>query len=131
MTSGRQHSISQTNNKLRGQEKRKQKEGKTDTDIRVYWMKIRERRLSWSCRTVQHHRRLCCTTTRWVKEHGGVAGPVEKQALLVPKSPRKLTFVALDIFLCQVELRLFSSVLCWAGLRYQSSVVVLATVVPL
>lgn len=94
-------------------------------------MKIRERRLSWSCRTAQHHRHLCCTTTRWVKEHGGVAGPVEKQALLVPKSPTRLTFVALDIFLCQVELRLFSSMLCWAGLRYQSSVVVLATVVPL
>lgn len=31
-------------------------------------------------------------------------------------------------FLCQVELGLFSSVLCWAGLRYQSSVVVLASV---
>lgn len=38
--------------------------------------------------------------------------------------------MALDIFLCQVELGLFSSVLCWAGLRNQSSVVVLATVVP-
>lgn len=130
MTSGRQHSISQTN-KLKGQEKRKQKEEKKkDTDISVYWMKIRERRLSRSYRTVQHHRRLCCTAARWVKERWGVAGPVETTKHRLPLKAHRGWHLWLQTFFCQVKLGLFSSVLCWTGLRYQSSAVVLGTVAP-
>lgn len=100
--------------------------GKRDIDTRVSWVKFRARCVSWSCRTVQHHSCLCWTTTRWVKEHGGGAGQKGPNTACL-KKPEQAWMCGFRHFLCQVELGLFRSVLCWAGLRYQSSVVVLAS----
>lgn len=74
MTRRGQHSTPQK--KLGGQEKRKNEGGKRDNDTTVSWVKFRARCMLWSCRTIQHYRRLCWTATRWVKEcvGGGGAG---------------------------------------------------------
>ena len=54
---------------------------------------------------------------------GGGAG--DRAPPVLEKAEPGRRCAALDIFVCQVELGLFfSSVLCWAGLRYQSRVVV-------
>ena len=96
----------------------KQLEGKGDTT--VCWVRIRARCVSRSCRAVQHHRHLRWTTTR---VFGGGAG--DRAPPVLEKAEPGRRCAALDIFVCQVELGLFfSSVLCWAGLRYQSRVVV-------
>lgn len=124
MTRRGQHSTPKKHKRVErtGQSKKKEGGGEEKNDNTVSQVKFGARCMSWSCRTVQHHRHLCWTTARWEEREsvcvegggrgGGRRGSGQGQSTACPD---RLRCAALDIF-C-VRWSWDYSVLCCAGLH--------------